>query len=195
MTSRKSALTHARILKAARPLFLANGFDETSTAAICRAANVSNGSFFHQFATKEDLAFAVYCEIRGEFWGGVFKAMLAPADPLDGIEAAVRQAVRYHREAGAAAAFLGDVGGSGWIERYAAQALPFYQTTVARGLEWARPHIAAGRLPDVSPDAFIALVSGAPQWIGRMIRIGMATASLQTIEDELARLVRRAFEV
>jgi hypothetical protein len=90
---------------------------------------------------------------------------------------------------------MSDVNGSHWIENYADAAQPVYDEGTRRAQAWAIPHIQAGRLPPVSPDAFIAMVSGAPQWIGRMIRIGMAHAPLETVAEEMAAMARRAFAV
>jgi AcrR family transcriptional regulator len=195
MRHKRSELTRARIVAEARRLFIAHGIDRTPVAAICRAAAVSNGALFHQFPVKEDLAFAVYAEVRQEYWDQVVGAMVAHSDPLDGIEAAVRAAFAFLREAPDAAAFLSDVTGSGWIENYASAAQPFYDEGTLRGMAWAAPHVHSGRLQLVSPDTFVALVSGAPQWVGRMLRIGMATAPLDTLADEMAATVRRAFTV
>jgi AcrR family transcriptional regulator len=195
MKHKRSELTRARIVSAARALFLEKGFDQTSVAEICRASGVSNGGLFHQYPVKEDIAFAVYTEVRWEFWDRVVGAMVAKADPLDGVEAAVRAAFAFQREEPDAAAFMFDVTGSGWIVNYAAAAQPLHDAGTQRGLAWAIPHIQAGRLPATSPDTFVALVSGAPQWIGRMIRIGMASSALDTLADEMAATVRRAFTI
>lgn len=195
MKYKRSELTRAKIVAAARALFLERGFDGTSVAEICRAAGVSNGALFHQFKVKEDIAFAVYSEVRIEYWDSVVGAMVAHEEPLDGIEAAVRAAFAFQREHPDAAAFMSDVTGSLWIEGYASQAQPVYEAITQRGLAWAIPHIQLGRVPRVSPDVYIALVSGAAQWIGRMVRIGMASSSLDAISEEMPRFVRRAFEV
>lgn len=195
MKHKKSELTRARIIAAAKPLFLAKGFDGTSVAEICRESGVSNGALFHQFKVKEDIAFAVFSEVRGEFWGQVIDAMVAHEDPLDGVEAAVRASFAYQMNEPGGAAFIKDVTGSNWVERYARDSRIVYDSGIQRGLAWAKPHFEAGRLPPITPDAFIALVSGAPQWIGRMIRIGMAESKLEDVADELATVIRRAFVV
>lgn len=195
MRQQRSELTRARIVAAARALFLDKGFDDASIAEICRLSGVSNGGLFHQFKVKEEIAFAVYCEVRLEYWDQVIGAMTAHDQPLDGIEAAVRAAFAFLRDKPDAAAFMSDVTGSKWIEDFAEATHPLYDALTQRGLAWAAPHIQAGRIPAITPDAYIALVSGAPQWIGRMVRIGMASAPLETIADEMAILVRRAFTV
>lgn len=185
--------TRERIIAAARPLFLELGFEGTSVSAICRDSGVSNGSVFHHFPAKEDIAFAVYSDVRIEYWDRIIGAMIACEEPLDGIETAVRAAFSFQRENPGAAAFLTDVTGSKWIETYAGAAKTVYDAGMNRALAWAIPHIQAGRLPFVSPDAFIALVGGAPQWIGRVIRIGFASSTLDAVEGELGKMVRKAF--
>jgi AcrR family transcriptional regulator len=178
-----------------RPLFLKHGIDNTPVAEICRLAGVSNGALFHQYPVKEDIAFAVYTQVRSEFWDRVVGAMVAESDPLDGVEAAVRAAFAFQREEPDAAAFMFDVTGSTWLENYAQAAQPLYEAGTQRGMAWALPHIQAGRLPPVAIDAYVALVSGAPQWIGRLYRVGMASAPIETIAEDLAKMVRRAFTV
>lgn len=193
MKRRRSELTRNRILAAARALFLERGFEATSVAEICRSPGVSNGALFHQFAVKEDIGFAVYSEVRLEFWAKVISAMTAESEPLDGIEAATRAALDFQREQPGAAAYLFDVSGSKWIERYVDAAQPLHDAIAAQGLAWATPHMLAGRLPVVHPDVFIALASGATQWIGRMSRIGMTSATLDEIAEQMPLYVRRAF--
>lgn len=195
MKHKRSELTRSKIVAAAQQLFLDKGIDQTSVAEICRTSGVSNGALFHQFKVKEDIAFAVYSEVRREYWNRVVGAMIAESEPLDGVEAAVHAAFAFMREEPGAAAFMSDVTGGSWIENYAKAAQPLYNAITARGLAWAVPHFQSGRLPQVTPDVYIALVSGAPQWIGRMVRIGMASSSLDAIGEEMAKFVRRAFEV
>jgi AcrR family transcriptional regulator len=195
MKHKKSELTRGRIISAAKSLFVERGFDETSVAEICRESGVSNGALFHQFKVKEDIAFAVFSEIRSEFWDRVITAMVKHDDPLDGVEAAVRASFAFQTENPGGAAFIKDVTGAKWVENYAGASRLIYDSGIQRGLAWARPHFESGRLPPISPDAFITLVSGAPQWIGRMIRIGMADSKFEDIADEMAVLIRRALTV
>lgn len=180
-------------MAAAQELFLAKGFDGTSVAEISRAAGVSNGALFHQFPTKEELGFAVYTLVRRDFWNRVMGAMTGPEDPLDGIEAAVRAAFDFQRDEPGSAAFMFDVSGSKWIEQFAQQSQEVHDLISGRGQEWAAPHVAAGRLPPVPPDVFVALASGAPQWMGRMCRIGMNAHPLEVIAEQMPYYVRRAF--
>lgn len=193
MKQSRSSDTRNRIVAAAQDLFLTKGFDGTSVAEVCRVAGVSNGALFHQFPTKEALGFAVYSLVRRDFWNRVMAAMTAPEDPLDGIEAAVRAAFAFQLEEPGAAAFMFDASGAKWIEQFAQQSQEVHDVVSARGQAWADPHIAAGRLAPVPPDVFVALASGAPQWMGRMCRIGMNAHPLELIAEQMPYYVRRAF--
>ena len=49
----------SRVLGAAEALFIEQGFDETTVAEICEAADVAYGTFFNHFPTKSDLLLAM----------------------------------------------------------------------------------------------------------------------------------------
>jgi AcrR family transcriptional regulator len=58
LRERKKLQTRAAIRQAALQLFLAKGYDATTTTQIAAAANVSAGTLFNYFPTKEALLFA-----------------------------------------------------------------------------------------------------------------------------------------
>lgn len=90
--------TRTRLLDAALSVIRANGYAATSVDDICRAAGLSKGSFFHHFATKEELAVAAarhWSEMTGALFAGA--DYHEPADPLDRLLAYVelrRQLIR-----------------------------------------------------------------------------------------------------
>lgn len=79
-----------RLLEAARDTILAKGFAATTVDDVCRAAEVSKGSFFHHFKGKQQLGVAV-----ADYWAKTTSAFFAgapyhaPADPLDRVLAYV----------------------------------------------------------------------------------------------------------
>jgi len=56
----RSAATRAALIDAARPLFAEHGFGGVGTETIVRAAGVTRGALYHQFADKTELFAAVF---------------------------------------------------------------------------------------------------------------------------------------
>lgn len=59
---KQKALTRTHIIETAMQLFAQNGFSNTSTQAVSKAANVSHGTIFAHFRTQEELLTAVIDE-------------------------------------------------------------------------------------------------------------------------------------
>lgn len=57
LRERKRAETRQRLERAALSLFLAHGFEETTIDDIAEAAGISRRSFFHHYASKDELLF------------------------------------------------------------------------------------------------------------------------------------------
>ncbi|MGW6836553.1 TetR/AcrR family transcriptional regulator [Streptomyces sp. NPDC054949] len=84
--------TCERILTAALDCFLENGVQRTTVEQVRKRADVSNGSFFHHFRTKNELAEAVY--LQGlELHQAELSAVLTPTA---GLRAGVEGVVRRH---------------------------------------------------------------------------------------------------
>jgi len=58
-TRQENPATRKKLLEMAQHLMLAKGYTATSVEEICAAATLTKGSFFHYFASKEDLGKAV----------------------------------------------------------------------------------------------------------------------------------------
>jgi AcrR family transcriptional regulator len=78
----RSAATRAALVAAARPLFTERGYAAVGTDEIARAAGVTRGALYHQFAGKEELFVAVFEQVEAELVTRL-GAGIATADPSD----------------------------------------------------------------------------------------------------------------
>lgn len=62
----RSAATKDALVRAARPLFAEHGFSGVATEAIVRAAGVTRGAMYHQFADKTELFAAVFEAVEAD---------------------------------------------------------------------------------------------------------------------------------
>jgi TetR/AcrR family transcriptional repressor of nem operon len=70
-TQPRALLTRTSLLDAALKVIRSKGYSATTVDDVCAAAGVTKGSFFHHFASKEDLAIAA-TRHWNELTGGLF---------------------------------------------------------------------------------------------------------------------------
>jgi AcrR family transcriptional regulator len=87
--AQRSDVTRAALVRAARPLFAARGFAGVGAEEIVRAAGVTRGALYHQFAGKEGLLEAVYEQIEQELLERIAArvAAVGATDPLAALAA------------------------------------------------------------------------------------------------------------
>src|SRR3954465_8390643 len=86
----QSEATRAGLLAAARSLFAERGYAHVGTEEIVRAAGVTRGALYHQFADKRALFSAVFEELEAELIGEAAQRMVGHDDPLDAMKEACR---------------------------------------------------------------------------------------------------------
>jgi AcrR family transcriptional regulator len=85
LRERKRQETRERLTAAGMALFLTQGFEATTLDQIAAAADISRRSFFHHFASKEDLVFAW----QDSFCGALIQALSHRPDDEPPIDAAI----------------------------------------------------------------------------------------------------------
>lgn len=81
----RSAATKAALVAAARDLFAEHGFGGVGTEAIVRAAGVTRGAMYHQFADKTELFEAVLIDVETEVMNHIV-ATVGAASTTDPVE-------------------------------------------------------------------------------------------------------------
>jgi AcrR family transcriptional regulator len=183
--------TRDRILAAATDLFISAGVENVSVAEICRAAGVSNGSFFHHFPSKEGLALEITLALRREYWDHVLAAMEPCSSADDGIEGAIRAAFAYQRD------FpdryrLGRSDDAPWMRGNEQRARDDNAPYRARAARWIAARVADGELPPLLPEIYGALLFGMPHWVARNANSGTAPTDFTAAADQLVQTIQKA---
>jgi AcrR family transcriptional regulator len=108
-TRPREAGVRQRILTAAVDLFADHGYDATSVSQVITRAGVAKGGFYHHFASKDELLYAVYGDLITRQLEGMHRILaegLSPAETLralivDLVEttaASAREALVFSRE-------------------------------------------------------------------------------------------------
>ncbi|MFI5685098.1 TetR/AcrR family transcriptional regulator [Streptomyces sp. NPDC051636] len=81
--TRRRVRTRAKLLDAAFTVFAAKGFGRVSIEEVCEAAGFSRGAFYSNFATLDELFFALYRERADLIAGQVTDALALDGPALD----------------------------------------------------------------------------------------------------------------
>ena len=151
------------LLAAGLIVFERDAFEGATVAAIRNLARVSNGSFFHFFGSKKELAGTLFLEILQRYHAG----MVAALDPQLGAREGIARLVRAHldwvvnnrREA----RFLFEISRAEWSEEVRA-AQRSENSRLAQGVErWRAPLVARGELYPMSATLFFSQIVGPAQ--------------------------------
>lgn len=179
--------TRTRILDAALACFLEVGYEQTTIARIRGRSDVSNGSLFHRFPTKEAIADALYLESIADFQDGLWRLL---AQRPRSLRAAVRGTIAHQIEWIEAnvdrARFVymrgtleGETPGSAELEEMNRKLASAYQA-------WLRPLVGSGAARPMSMLVLTAVVTGPTHAIARRWLAGQVASPFHDYLDELA---------
>jgi AcrR family transcriptional regulator len=183
--------TRDRILDAATELFVSDGEERASVAEVCRQAGVSNGSFFHHFPSKEELALEVTLALRREYWSHLLMALESSADAMAGIAATIRAAFEYQQRFPDKYRFSRS-DDAPWMRGNAVRVRDDNAPYRGRAAQWVGAHVAGGQLALFAPEIYGALMFGTPHWVVRNAHSGAAPTDLDAVAEELVRSIQKA---
>ena len=151
------------LLAAGLAVFDRDGFEGATVAAIRDHARASNGSFFHFFGSKKELAGTLFLEVLQHYHA----AMLAAIDPStsarDGIARLIRAHLDWVVNSRREARYLFEISRSEWADEVR-DAQRLQNSRLAEGIEaWRAPLIARGELFPMTPMLFFSQVIGPAQ--------------------------------
>jgi AcrR family transcriptional regulator len=183
------------LLAAGLTVFERDGFEGATVAAIRNLARASNGSFFHFFGSKKELAGALFLEILQRYHA----SMVALLDPQLSAREGITRLIRAHldwvvsnrREA----RFLFEISRAEWSEEVRT-AQRSENSRLAEGVErWRAPLIGRGELFPMSATLFFSQIVGPAQVFCRAWLSGRDRSDPRAQADTLIACAIRALVV
>lgn len=148
-----STPTKDRLLDAAAQVFLAHGLAAASMDQVRQAAGVSNGSLYHHFPTKAQLADALYAHTLRGFHAALLLPITGRATAQSGVKGLIRAYVQWVETNPERARLLDELRQAGGAERDGANADGFGALAA-----WIARRVEAGDMRDLPFPVWMALV-------------------------------------
>jgi AcrR family transcriptional regulator len=151
------------LLTAGLAVFDRDGFEGATVAAIRTRARASNGSFFHFFGSKMELAGTLFLEVLQRYHAAILAAVDASMSAEQGIGHLIRAHLDWVVNNRREARYLFEISRSEWADdiRDAQRA---QNSRLAEGIEnWRAPLIARGELLPMTATLFFSQIIGPAQ--------------------------------
>lgn len=158
-------MTTARedLLAAGLVVFDRDGFDGATVAAIRTRARASNGSFFHFFGSKKELAGTLFLEILGRYHASVLAAISGPCGAREGVQRLIRAHLDWVANNRREARYLFEISRGEWTEEVRG-AQRAQNSKLADAIErWRTPLLARGDLLPMTATLFFSQIIGPAQ--------------------------------
>jgi AcrR family transcriptional regulator len=151
------------LLAAGLAVFDRDGFEGATVAAIRTRARASNGSFFHFFGSKKELAGTLFLEILARYHAAVLAAFDEPCGAREGVARLIRAHLDWVVNARREARYLFEISRSEWSEEIRG-AQRAQNSRLAEAVErWRAPLVARGELLPMTTALFFGQIIGPAQ--------------------------------
>jgi AcrR family transcriptional regulator len=158
-------MTTARedLLAAGLAVFDRDGFDGATVAAIRTRARASNGSFFHFFGSKKELAGTLFLEILARYHAAVIAAVDGSCGAREGVARLIRAHLEWVVNSRREARYLFEISRSEWTEEIRG-AQRAQNSRLAEVVErWRTPLVERGEVLPMSSSVFFSQIIGPAQ--------------------------------
>jgi AcrR family transcriptional regulator len=151
------------LLAAGLAVFDRDGFEGATVAAIRARARASNGSFFHFFGSKKELAGTLFLEVLQRYHAAVLAAIDTSSSAQEGIGRLIGAHLDWVMNNRREARFLFEISRSEWTEDLR-EAQRVQNSRLTEGIEkWRAPLIARGELLPMTSTLFFSQIIGPAQ--------------------------------
>jgi len=173
------------LLSAGLAVFDREGFEGATIAAIRKQARASNGSFFHVFASKKDLAGALFLDVLGRYHAAMLTALDPSSSAREGIDRLIRAHLDWVVNNRREARYLFEISRSEWVEAMRNEQREENARFSSAIEHWRAPLVARGELFAMSPILFLSQIIGPAQIFCRAFLSGRDRADPRQQADIL----------
>ena len=187
-------MTTARedLLAAGLAVFDRDGFEGATVAAIRTRARASNGSFFHFFGSKKELAGTLFLEILARYHLAVIAAVDKSCTAREGVARLIRAHLEWVVNSRREARYLFEISRSEWTEEIRG-AQRTQNSRLAEAVQrWRAPLVERGELLPMSSSLFFSQIVGPAQIFCRAWLSGRDRADPREQADVLIACAIRA---
>ena len=187
-------MTTARedLLAAGLAVFDRDGFEGATVAAIRTRARASNGSFFHFFGSKKELAGTLFLEILARYHAAVITAVDGSCGARQGVTRLIRAHLEWVVNSRREARYLFEISRSEWTEEIRG-AQRAQNSRLAEAVErWRAPLVERGELLPMTSSVFFSQIIGPAQIFCRAWLSGRDRADPREQADNLIACAIRA---
>src|SRR5260370_27007526 len=180
------------LLAAGLAVFDRDGFEGATVAAIRTRARASNGSFFHFFGSKKELAGTLFLEILGRYHASVLAAIGESCDAQEGVKRLIRAHLDWVVNNRREARYLFEISRSEWTEEVRG-AQREQNSRLAEAVErWRAPLLERGELLPMTATLFFSQIIGPAPLFFRACLAGRERADPRDQIDTLIACAIRA---
>lgn len=182
----KTAARRQTIIQAALACFVELGFANTTVEDVRRRSGASNGSLYHHFTNKEQLAVAVYLQGLTVYQTGLLKELEHNREAASCVHAIVRYHLDWVRKHPDWARYLLEMRHAEFMADSEATIAEQNRRFLERVVGWLETHVESGTLRRLPPDLFLSLIIGPCQEYTRLRLAGRAQTKLSVATEELS---------
>jgi AcrR family transcriptional regulator len=180
------------LLTAALEVFDRDGFEGATVATIRERAGASNGSFFHFFSSKRELAGTLFLDVLRRYHLAMLAAIDAPLGAEEGIARLIRTHLEWVVNNRREANYLFEISRSEWAQDVR-EARSAQNSTLMEGIEtWRAPLVADGELCPMTAAMFSSQIIGPAQFFCRAWLSGRDSSDPREQADVLIACAVRA---
>lgn len=151
------------LLAAGLAVFDRDGFEGATVAAIRTRARASNGSFFHFFGSKKELAGTLFLEVLQRYHAAVLAAIDTPCGAQQGIGRLIRAHLDWVVNNRREARYLFEISRSEWTDEIK-DTQRAQNSRLGEAVErWRAPLVARGELLPMTSTLFFSQIIGPAQ--------------------------------